>query len=352
MGGGRPFGPPLFHSAPGASSIVFRMTNNTFSLRARVATLTAIALLVSAAAAGCSSGGASTAAAGRGGPAGLPVLDSARLIQDLTRLSHDSMAGRATGTPENAKARAFLVSELRRIGIPGLDGTYEYPFQSARRNRPDSVSGVNVLGYLRGGVNPERVIVVSAHYDHVGVRNGEIFNGADDNASGTAGVLALAAYFKANPPQHSILFALFDAEEMGLLGARALVASPPIPLARIGANVNLDMVSRSDQGELWAAGAAHYPQLRPFLEGMIPLAPMPLRLGHDSGEGRDDWTNLSDQGAFHAVGIPVVLFSVEDHADYHKATDDVERILPAFYYGAIRTIAGFLTRLDAALPPR
>jgi Zn-dependent M28 family amino/carboxypeptidase len=186
----------------------------------------------------------------------------------------------------------------------------------------------------------------------VGVRNGDIYNGADDNASGTAGVLALAAYFKANPPQHSMLFVLFDAEEMGLLGARALVASPPIPLARIGVNVNLDMVSRSDQGELWAAGAAHYPQLRPFLEGIAPLAPMPLRLGHDSGPGRDDWTNLSDQGAFHAVQIPSLLFSVEDHVDYHKPTDDAERIPPAFYYGAIRTVAGFLTRLDAALPPR
>lgn len=282
----------------------------------------------------------------------LPVLDSARLIADLTRLSHDSMAGRQTGTPENAKARAWIQSELRRIGIPGLDSRYEYPFRMARRNRPDSVSGVNVLGFLRGSRTPERVIVVSAHYDHVGVRNGEIFNGADDNASGTAAVLALAAYFKTHPPAHSILFAFFDAEEMGLLGARALVASPPIPLASIGANVNMDMISRSDQGELWAAGARHYPQLRPFLESVVGLSAVPLRLGHDTGAAREDWTNLSDQGAFHAVGVPAVLFSVEDHADYHKATDDAERIQPGFYYASVRTIAGFLTRLDAALPPR
>jgi hypothetical protein len=285
-------------------------------------------------------------------PDALPHLDSARLIGDLTRLSHDSMAGRATGTPQNATARAWLVAELRRIGIPGLDGTYERPFQMPRRNRPDSVRGVNVLAFLRGARTPDRVIIVSAHYDHVGVRNGEIFNGADDNASGTAAVLALAAHFKAHPPAHSILFAFFDAEEMGLLGARAFVASPPVPLERIGANVNLDMVSRSDRGELWAAGAGHYPQLRPLLEAVVPGAPVALRLGHDSGAGREDWTNLSDQGAFHAVGIPVVLFSVEDHADYHKPTDDAERIQPGFYYGSVRTVAGFLTRLDAALPPR
>ncbi len=329
------------------------MTNQLPLSRSRFVATAAAALVLTTLAAACASSAAnSDAAVGRGGPAGLPTLDSARLINDLTRLSHDSMAGRATGTPQNAQARAFLVSELRRIGIPALNGTYEHPFQSARRNRPDSVRGVNVLGYLAGARDPSRVIVVSAHYDHVGVRNGDIYNGADDNASGTAGVLALAAYFKANPPQHSMLFVFFDAEEMGLLGARAFVAAPPIPLARIAVNVNLDMVSRSDQGELWAAGAAHYPQLRPFLEGITPLAPMPLKLGHDTGPGREDWTNLSDQGAFHAVGIPALLFSVEDHADYHKPTDDAERIQPAFYYGAIRTVAGFLTRLDAALPPR
>jgi Zn-dependent M28 family amino/carboxypeptidase len=245
-----------------------------------------------------------------------------------------------------------LVSEVRRLGLEPVAGQYVHPFVSARRNRPDSVRGANVVAMLRGSVTPERIIVVSAHFDHVGVRNGLVFNGADDNASGTAAVLALAAHFAAHRPAHSILFAFFDAEEMGLLGARAFIADPPVSLAAIGANVNMDMVSRSDSGELYAAGAARYPQLRPLLEPLIALSPVKLRLGHDSGSGRDDWTNLSDQGAFHAVGIPFVLFSVEDHADYHQATDDVERIQPAFYVGSVRTIAAFVSRLDAALPPR
>ncbi|MEX2181279.1 MAG: M28 family peptidase [Gemmatimonadaceae bacterium] len=282
----------------------------------------------------------------------LPVLDSARLLADVARLSHDSMAGRAAMTPENAKARDWLVSEVRRLGLDPVGGNYVHPFVAARRNRPDSVHGANVAALLPGSRTPERLIVVSAHYDHVGVRNGQIFNGADDNASGTAAVLALAAHFVAHRPAHSILFVFFDAEELGLLGARAFVANPPVSLEAIGANVNLDMVSRSDSGELYAAGAARYPQLRPILESLVPDAPVKLLLGHDSGAGRDDWTNLSDQGAFHAVGIPFVLFSVEDHADYHQPTDDVERINAAFFYGAVRTIAEFVTRLDAALPPR
>jgi Zn-dependent M28 family amino/carboxypeptidase len=199
---------------------------------------------------------------------------------------------------------------------------------------------------VRGTRDADRVIVVSAHYDHVGTRNREIHNGADDNASGTSAVLAMAAHFKQHPPAHTIVFALWDAEEMGLQGARAFVAESPIARERIVANVNLDMVSRSIKDELFAAGATPYPQMRPILESLIPLAAVTLKLGHDSGGGQDDWTNQSDQGAFHAVGIPFVYFGVEDHPDYHKPTDDPERIQPDFYYRAARTIAAFVTRLD------
>jgi Zn-dependent M28 family amino/carboxypeptidase len=308
-----------------------------------------IGLMLCAAACAANS---STTAGGRVPYQRIPSLDSARLMSDVARLSHDSMAGRAVGTPENAKARAFLIGELRRIGIAPINGNYEHAFTRPRRNRPDSVTGVNVVAMLPGTQDPDRIIVVSAHYDHVGVRNGQIYNGADDNASGTAAVLAMAAHFKARPPRHTMLFVFFDAEELGLVGARAFVAAPPVALDRIGANVNMDMVSRSDKEELWAAGAGHYPQLRPLLDSIAAEAPVKLLLGHDSGAGRDDWTNLSDQGAFHAVGIPVVLFSVEDHADYHQPSDDPEKIQVPFFVGSVRTIAAYLQRLDAALPPR
>jgi len=283
-------------------------------------------------------------------PRPFPVLDSARLMADLTRLAHDSMAGRATGTPENAKARAWLVSEVQRYGLQPVNGRYEHDFTMPRRGRPDSVKGVNVLAMIPGTGTSDAVIVISAHYDHVGTRNGEIFNGADDNASGTAALLQLIAHFRAKPPKHSLLVAFFDAEEIGLLGARAMVANPPVPLARIAANINMDMISRSDSAWFWVAGATPWPQLRPLLEQLAVDAPLTLKLGYDTGSGRDNWMMLSDQGAFHSAGIPAVLFSVEDHADYHKSTDDVERIQPGFYYAAARTIAEFVTRLDAALP--
>lgn len=315
----------------------------------RIRRLLPCALVIAGACAGAASRAESTSTAAQSARA-FPALDSARLMADLARLSHDSMAGRATGTPQNAQARAWLASEMRRHGLQPVNGSYEHPFTMPRRGRPDSVRGVNVLALLPGTGPSDAIIVASAHFDHVGTRNGEIFNGADDNASGTAGLLQLVAYFRAHPPKHAILFAFFDAEEMGLLGARAMVANPPIPLARIAANVNMDMISRSDSARFWVAGATPWPVLRPLLEQLAADAPLTLKLGYDTGTGRDNWMQLSDQGAFHAAGIPAVLFSVEDHADYHKPTDDVERIQPGFYYAATRTVAAFVKRLDAALP--
>jgi hypothetical protein len=322
------------------------MTSLASSASRRIGTATALLLVAAAVACGRSAAVADVSPRG----ATLPMLDSARLVGDVFRLAHDSMGGRAVGTPGNAKARAWLVSEFRRIGLDQVDGRYEHAWvRPARRGTSDSLRGINVLGSVRGRVSPARVLVVSAHYDHVGTRDGDIYNGADDNASGTAAVLAMAAYFKAHPPAHTIIFALWDAEENGLQGARAFVAAPPVPLASIAANVNLDMVSRNDKGELYAAGATPWPRMRPVLDALAPQAAVTLRLGHDSGGGQDDWTNQSDQGAFNGAGVPFVYFGVEYHPDYHKPTDDPERIQPGFYVRAARTIAGFVERLDAAV---
>lgn len=310
-----------------------------------------LALLFSLSLAGCagSRAGDPAASSDSASLSGLPSLDSARLMSDLFRLADDSMAGRASMTPGNAKARAFLVAEMRRLGLAPLNGSYEQAFTMPRRNQPDSLRGVNVLAMVPGRRAPERYIVVSAHFDHVGTRDGSIYNGADDNASGTAAVLQMAAHFQRHRPAHSIIFAFFDAEEMGLSGARAFVAQPPVPLAHIAANVNLDMVARGDNGVLWAVGTTPYPQMKPIVESTVPDSRVTLRMGFDTGTGRDNWTSLSDQGAFHARGIPFVYFGVEDHPDYHAPSDDAEKVNAGFYYGAARSIASFVGRLDAAL---
>ncbi len=275
----------------------------------------------------------------------VPTLDSARLLSDLSVLAHDSMEGRAPGSLGSLRAQAFLERSLTEAGTEPVGDGYRHAFEWSGQG------GVNLVGLVPGLADSSQVIVLTAHYDHLGIRAGEIYNGADDNASGAAALLEIARQIAASPLQHSLLLALVDAEEAGLQGARALVADPVVPLDRISLNVNLDMVARTD-GVLWAGGAYHTPALRPVLERIADRAPLVLRLGHDrpgAPEG-DDWTDASDHAPFHRVGIPFVYFGVEDHADYHRATDDFERIDPGEYLAAVRTILMALRALDGALP--
>jgi Zn-dependent M28 family amino/carboxypeptidase len=138
---------------------------------------------------------------------------------------------------------------------------------------------------------------------------------------------------------------------VGLIGAGAFVRQPPVPAGRIVLNVNMDMVGRNARNELYAAGASHYPFLRPYLDSVAARAPITLRLGHDDPNGprRDDWTTQSDQGQFHRARIPFVYFGVEDHPDYHRPTDDAERLAPAFYAGAAATVLDAVRTLDRNL---
>jgi Zn-dependent M28 family amino/carboxypeptidase len=272
------------------------------------------------------------------------ALDSARLIADISALAADSMEGRRIGTPGGARARAYLLHEFSRIGLaPARDS---FPSHFAAKSRAGEVEGVNLIGMIRGTKQADRYLVVSAHYDHLGVRDGVIYNGADDNASGTAAVLAMAQWFKAHAPEHSVIFALFDGEESGLLGAKDFVANPPVPLDRIIADVNLDMVSRNVKGELYASGATPNPSMKPLLDSIAAIAPVKLLLGHDTGIGENNWIQQSDQGPFATKKIPFMYFGVEDHPDYHKPGDKIAHIQPGFYYHCVQTIAEFVRRLD------
>ncbi len=165
------------------------------------------------------------------------------------------------------------------------------------------------------------------------MRDGKTFNGADDNASGVAVLLSIAEQFVRERPAHDVIFALWDAEEQGLYGAKAFVARPPVPLSSIVMNLNLDMMSRNDRNELWLAGAHHYPFLRAPFERLAAQAPVSLKLGHDGPpwKGIDDWTDGSDHHVFHLKGIPFAYFGVEDYPDYHKPTDDFAAIPKDFF---------------------
>jgi Zn-dependent M28 family amino/carboxypeptidase len=274
------------------------------------------------------------------------LFDAGKMIEDVRTLSADDMQGRRTEQPAIAKARDYVKKRFTEVGLK----VTEQEFEVRGRGLPTPAKGINYLASIQGKTKASKYIVITAHYDHLGVRDGEIFNGADDNASGTAALFAIASYFKKHQPEHSLIFVALDAEEKGLVGARHFVANPPVAKESIVLNVNMDMISRNDKGELYAAGAFSYPHLKPILENAQKKAGVKLLLGHDDPKlGMGDWTNQSDQAAFHAAKIPFIYFGVEDHKDYHKSTDDFAGIQPEFYVKAVETIAVALQELDRSL---
>lgn len=292
-----------------------------------------------------------TRSAGQTAAASLRI-DSDRLMATVSTLADAKFEGRAAGSPGGIAARAWIVDRFKEIGLQPVSGAYVHPFTYTRMTMSgrQNGDGANVLGMCMGSDPKLPYFVVSAHYDHLGVRNDQIYPGADDDASGVAVVLELAAFCRKTPFRHSIVFAAFDAEERGLQGAKAFMVKPPIPKERIALNVNLDMVSRNDKREIFIAGTYHYPDLKPTLEEVAKRAPVTVLFGHDKpatvAGGIEDWADQSDHGAFHAEKIPFIYFGVEDHADYHKPTDTADKIDRGFFVDVAETILDSVLALD------
>jgi Zn-dependent M28 family amino/carboxypeptidase len=288
-------------------------------------------------------------AARQAGQAAAPAkVDVDALMTDVRTLSGSEFDGRRTGSEGNQRAQAYVLRRFKEVGLETLGNTHEQKFSFAPRARGSSgaaekagqMEGTNLFGMVRGTEMPDEFIVVSAHYDHLGRRDGSMYPGADDNSSGVAGILAVASWFVRHKPPRSLLVVAFDAEELGLQGARYFVKNPPVDLKQIKAVVNLDMIARGDANTLWAAGTSHYPALKePVIEAARSRT-IKIEFGHDrpkaEGKGLDDWTNSSDHGPFHAAGIPFLYFGVEDHPDYHKPTDTADKIPEPFFAEAVR----------------
>ena len=290
-------------------------------------------------------------------------VDALSLLGDVRTLSATDMQGRAIGTPGGKKARDYLIGRFSAIGLePVMGSSFEQPFTFTRGRgiafwrakfwqTPASVTGVNLVGKIRGSAEPDKYVLVTAHYDHLGIRDGKLYPGADDNASGVAAMLAAASYFRAHPPKHSLLFVAFDGEELGLRGSIAFVQKPPVPLEAMLLDINFDMLSRNPDGEIFLTGLYANPQLHPLVDPVRATAVPTLLYGHDYPRpfwDTDDWTPQSDQGAFNEKNIPFVYLGVADHPDYHRPTDTFEKIDQKFYLGVANSIIDLVTALDAA----
>jgi hypothetical protein len=263
--------------------------------------------------------------------ASLPASEFQRHVEFL---ASDELAGRPPGSEGSAQAAAYIIKHLQEAGFSPLlpDGEWlqEFPLNEADPST-GSLFGKNILAVRRGrGALEREAILVSAHYDHLASKSrgaeGEdlIYNGADDNASGVAVLLMLARALAEEPELlgdscRTVIFASFDAEEKGLLGAKFYVQHPPWPLDRTAAVINFDAVGRLRMDQFFAFDAETSPQLAQFVRDAAAERRLlaETRLG---GHGR------SDHAVFLAQGIPGVHFCTGVSVDYHQVTDQWQRL--------------------------
>lgn len=253
---------------------------------------------------------------------GLVVMSLTGCLQaDVRYLASDNLAGRNNNTPGGIAARNWLVEQLRpmTVGpIPGAVGVdaYQQPFDK----------GVNVLGVIHGAVRPDEYVMIGAHYDHHGscgsIDGDSICNGATDNATGASLVLEMARRFAANPPARSVVFALWDAEEDGLLGSRYYVDHPVIPLEQTVTYLNLDI-----------AGANLGPSLRTTTfavgaesggEALVDVVDRSFAASSLNGQQLSAVFGLyrSDYAPFLGKQVPTVFFTDSTGPCYHTPKDD------------------------------
>lgn len=293
-------------------------------------------------------------------------INSEQLMHDLRWLADAERQGRAPGTPGGIAARLWIAEQFAAIGLTpaGSDG-YLHPysvvehfsFQRWLRGKNATVPGVenaaNVLGMLPGMATGLKPVVITAHYDHLGMHGDTVFYGADDNASGVAAMLELARYLTANPLQHPVLFIALDSEEKGLQGAEALFRTNLLKPDELAFNINIDMLSRDTEQQLFAVGTYHHPWLLPLIDQLQLQSAVKVIPAHDRpwylAGHTQDWTLSSDHGVFHQHGVPFIYFGVADHEDYHTPRDTADKVDVMFYHQVVESVLTFINLLDRQL---
>ncbi len=266
-------------------------------------------------------------------------MKSVTMKEDVSVLANDSLNGRKTGSTDEKKAAEYIAKRFEDLGLQskGTDGYFQkFTFKGSKNphqeaeftsEKNDSTeTGENVIGYIDN--KAENTVVIGAHYDHLGMggegslyREGEaIHNGADDNASGVAMMLHLADSLqkKDSPKNNNYLFIAFSGEEEGLLGSNYFVKNPTINTKKITYMLNMDMVGRlNSENTLAVYGVGTSPILKQTVNanaGDLNIAE------NESGVGPSDHTS------FYLADIPVLHFFTGQHEDYHKPSDDTEKV--------------------------
>ncbi|MFS2344770.1 M20/M25/M40 family metallo-hydrolase [Bacteroides xylanisolvens] len=266
-------------------------------------------------------------------------------------LASDELQGREAGVHGSRVTSEYIVSLLQWMGVSPLADSYFQPFDAYRKERqkkgrlevhPDSIAKLkqevhqkltmrNVLGMIPGK-NTKEYVIVGAHFDHLGIDpvldGDQIYNGADDNASGVSAVLQIARAFLASgqQPERNVIFAFWDGEEKGLLGSKYFVQTCPF-LSQIKGYLNFDMIGRNNKPQqpkqvVYFYTAAH-PVFGDWLKEDIRKYGLQLEPDYRA------WENPiggSDNGSFAKVGIPIIWYHTDGHPDYHQPSDHADRL--------------------------
>ena len=264
--------------------------------------------------------------------------------QDLKELLYvyasDYFQGRETGTLGQKRAVTFLREFYQNRNIKAAQGTQDYFQPMELTIKGQAIATENVIAVIEGKSKPEEYIVISSHLDHEGIKNGEIYNGADDDGSGTVALLEIAEAFQAaaaegNGPARSIIFLHVSGEEKGLLGSRYYTENPLYPLANTVANLNIDMVGRTDpkresknRNYVYLIGTDRLStELHQISEQANDATiKMDLDYTYNAADDPNRFYFRSDHYNFAKNNIPVIFYFNGTHADYHKPTDTVEKI--------------------------
>ncbi|MFZ5999403.1 MAG: M20/M25/M40 family metallo-hydrolase [Bacteroidota bacterium] len=260
-------------------------------------------------------------------------IDAEKIKEHIKTLASDAYEGRGTGSAGEKKANEYIEKTFKKLklepkGEKGFDQSFT--FKGGAHGTGAEGTAENLAAFLDNGA--ENTIIIGAHYDHLGLGlegnsldanpQNKIHNGADDNASGVAGVLELANYFKNNNTKEktNFLFLCFSGEELGLYGSKYFTEHPTLDLTKVSYMINLDMVGRlnPDTKHLSVSGSGTSPVWEPILQ----------KLSNDQVKIKTDssGTGPSDHTSFYLKNIPVLHFFTGSHSDYHKPSDDWDKI--------------------------
>lgn len=291
-------------------------------------------------------------------------ITQAELKKHLYIVASDEMEGRNTGEPGQKKAGLYLIEEYKKIGVSFPKGATDWyqKVPSAFMTKgfgPKLNDSENIWAYIEGSEKPDEVLVISAHYDHVGMKNGEVYNGADDDGSGTVALLEIAqAFMEAKKagygPKRSILFLHVTGEEHGLHGSRYYSENPLFPIANTIADINIDMIGRRDDDHkdngnyIYVIGSDRLSSDLHNINEAANAKYVKLELDYKYNDRKDPnrYYYRSDHYNFAKKGIPSIFYFNGVHEDYHKEGDEPEKI--EYDLLAKRTQLAFVTAWELA----